>query len=108
MTVADAPQGAYLHTSGTSAEGMASGASHFLLYEIMLAKQKAGVAIFNLGGVRDMESGLAQYKRHFGADSVALEAAEFSTGGLLQKLILRSVATARAFRRRALGVGQTE
>jgi hypothetical protein len=80
MMVAKSARGAYLCTSGTSPRGMAVGASHFLIHEIALTSRREGAIIFNLGGVTDLNSGLAQYKRHFGAEGVSLEAAEFYVG----------------------------
>ena len=42
MSVAVAPRGRYLHTSGTNPEGMKTGASHYLLYEIMRVSMAEG------------------------------------------------------------------
>ena len=47
--VLNAEQGAYYQSAGTSAEGMACGASHFLIAEIARTLQQAGVRSFNLG-----------------------------------------------------------
>jgi hypothetical protein len=90
MTVACAPRAFYLHTSGTNATGMAACASHFLLYEIMKAGQTEQLSKFNLGGVANRNSSLAQYKERFGADVVRLEAAEFYTGNALHKAVSAS------------------
>ena len=68
ISMAIAPTGRYLHTSGTSAEGMKIGASHYLLYEIMRVSLAEGATLLNLGGVSDPHSGLAEYKRQFGCD----------------------------------------
>jgi len=87
MLVARSKQGAYLYTSGTSPEGMAVGASHFLIHEIALTSRREGAIVFNLGGVADLNSGLAQYKRHFGAEVVSLEAAEFYVGSPWRRAI---------------------
>ncbi|MBZ5580678.1 MAG: GNAT family N-acetyltransferase [Acidobacteriia bacterium] len=87
MTVAESSGGGYLHTAGTSPEGMRIGASHFLLYEILKACRQNGGRIFNLGGVSDLSSGLALYKRHFGAHPVTLEAAEFDVGAAWRRVV---------------------
>jgi len=95
ITIASARAGVYLHTSGTSPKGMGLGASHFLLYEILKDCQQRGISVFNFGGVRDFNSGLADYKRHFGADAIALEAAEFYVGGALRKHVSNWIDRAR-------------
>ncbi len=105
MTVAEASAGGYLHTAGTSPAGMRIGASHFLLYEILKACRQGGGRIFNLGGVSDLSSGLALYKRHFGAFPVTLEAAEFDVGSAWRRLARTSAGKLRdwASRRTADG-----
>lgn len=95
MTVAIARNAGYLHTAGTSPTGMASGASHFLLYEILKSTQARGAAFFNMGGVGDPESGLAKYKRYFGAEAVALESASFDLSTPLNKLLNQSARAAQ-------------
>jgi Acetyltransferase (GNAT) domain len=80
MMVARSALGAYLYTSGTSPSGMLIGASHFLIHAIAVTSRREGARIFNLGGATNLNSGLAQYKRHFGAEGIALEAAEFYVG----------------------------
>ena len=90
MSLAIAPRGRYLHTSGTSPEGMKSGASHYLLYEIMRVSIAEGATLLNLGGVSDPDSGLAQYKRHFGSDCWESEAAQFYVGSGLRRVAWNS------------------
>ena len=80
-----AERGAYYHSAGTSPEGMALGASHFLIYETAKLLQSNSIEIFNLGGVDRLDSGLARFKGGFGAKIVALEAAEFFLGGKFRK-----------------------
>jgi hypothetical protein len=80
IMVARSAQGAYLHSAGTSPRGMEIGASHFLIHGIAVTSRSEGALVFNLGGVSDLDSGLAQYKRSFGTEDVALEAAEFYVG----------------------------
>jgi hypothetical protein len=86
ISMAIAPRGRYLHTSGTSPEGMKIGASHYLLYEIMRVSLLEGAILLNLGGVSDPHSGLAEYKRHFGCDCWESESAEFYVGGSLRRV----------------------
>ncbi len=85
MLVAQAVRGAYLQSSGTSPAGMDTGASHFLLYEILSRLQLDGVDVFNLGGVDNIDSGLALFKSHFGATPILLESAEFYLGGYIRR-----------------------
>ena len=80
VLVLNAEQGAYYESAGTSAEGMACGASHFLVAEIARTLQQAGIRSFNLGGTRDSGSGLARFKSRFGARVVKLESAQFYVG----------------------------
>ena len=99
MTVAIAPRGRYLHTSGTGPEGLKLGGSQYLLYEIMRLSLIEGATVFNLGGVSDPQSGLAMYKRHFGSDCWQSESAAFYLGSGL-RLIAWRAAQASQIRRR--------
>jgi hypothetical protein len=100
MTVACSKLGGYLHTAGTAPVGMENGASHFLLYEILKATQARGATVFNMGGVGDQDSGLAKYKKHFGAYCVPLEAADFYVGNALNRLLSTSAGSAKNILRR--------
>jgi lipid II:glycine glycyltransferase (peptidoglycan interpeptide bridge formation enzyme) len=73
----------YCHTAGTSPEGMQCGASHLLNYEIARTLQQRAMTVYNLGGVQDLDSGLAKFKLRFGARIVELEAADFLVGSRL-------------------------
>lgn len=86
MTIAIAQSSAYLHTSGSSAAGMATGASHFLVFEIAKLLRGEGVDEFNLGGVVDRSSGLARYKSSFGCRAVESEAVVSRVGGRAARL----------------------
>jgi hypothetical protein len=94
----------YYHSAGTSAEGMACGASHVLVHDIAMALQAASKQQFNLGGVSEPGSGLDQFKRGFGSRRVELDAVHCSTAGRLTRWIgvgvsaLRQVATAGSTR----------
>jgi lipid II:glycine glycyltransferase (peptidoglycan interpeptide bridge formation enzyme) len=80
-----AERGAYYQTSGTSSEGMACGASHFLVSGIAQQLQAAGKDILNLGGVDEAGSGLEEFKLGFGADKRDMEAGEFFVGHPLRR-----------------------
>jgi hypothetical protein len=73
----------YCHTAGTSPEGMNCGASHLLNYETAKTLQERAMTAYNLGGVQDLDSGLAKFKLRFGARIVELEAADFLVGSRL-------------------------
>ena len=77
-------QGAYLHSGGTSPEGMELGASHWLHHELMKRLATEGKAIYNLGGTEDDSSGLALFKIRFGAQQRRLEAVEAFPGNSLR------------------------
>jgi hypothetical protein len=96
MTVAWARDAGYLHTAGTNAAGRMLGASHFLVYEVLKATQARGGRLFNMGGVSDVNSGLAEYKKYFGAEGVALEAVELDFADVLRKFVNASVGGVRA------------
>jgi hypothetical protein len=70
--------GAYYQSAGTSPEGMAAGASHFLVAGIVSCLRDEGLQVFNLGGAAEEASGLRRFKEGFGAVEVQLEAAQFS------------------------------
>ncbi len=75
-----AQKGGYYHSAGTSSEGMACGASHFLVHEIGNTLQAEGKQVFNLGGVDQDNPGLERFKAGFGASPVRLESAELFLG----------------------------
>lgn len=87
MLVLFADKGAYYHSAGTSAEGMACGASHFLLYEIAAFLQQRTAQCFNLGGAEPENPGLERFKLGFGAQGIPLEAVECFLGSTLRKKI---------------------
>lgn len=94
LLVLMAPKGAYYQSAGTSPEGMACGASHFLVYETALRLQAMGLEVFNLGGAH--EAGLQRFKSGFATREVALEAAEFV---MESKVASRARGAARFLRR---------
>ena len=86
-----AAKGAYQYSAGTDPEGMRLGASHFLVFHATQAVRAEGIEQYNLGGTRDLESGLAFYKARFGARVVPLESAEVYLGGWLRKNLSAAV-----------------
>ena len=79
VLVLRAPEGGYDHSSGTSPEGMAMGASHFLIHSIASQLSADGAKVFNLGGA-DEDTGLAHFKEGFGAARVSLPSASCDIG----------------------------
>ena len=80
-----AERGAYYQTSGTSPEGMNSGASHFLVSNIAQHLQARGKELLNLGGVDETGSGLEEFKLGFGAERRDMEAVELFVGHPLKR-----------------------
>ena len=101
-----AEKGGYYQSAGTSREGMASGASHFVVYEIVNTLRAQGIQLFNLGGSDRHNPGLERFKSGFGATSVELEAAEFFLGSAVRKMLgsaarwLRDVAQLKTLQRK--------
>lgn len=93
MLVLRAPRGGYDHSSGTSAEGMAVGASHYLIHSVARILQGEGCTQFNLGGTRDSEEGLRAFKVAFGTHAVRSEMVRASLCSAVRRL---SVDAARA------------
>jgi len=83
--VVKAARGAYMYSAGTDPEGMRLGASHFVVFQTAQALRAEGIEQYNLGGTRELESGLSFYKQRFGTRVLALESAELYLGGWLRK-----------------------
>jgi hypothetical protein len=79
LLVLRARAGAYYQSAGTTPDGMAVGASHFLVSSIIASLRDEGLQVFNLGGAAEDASGLRRFKQGFGAVEAPLEAAQFST-----------------------------
>jgi hypothetical protein len=90
-----APRGGYYQSAGTSADGMASGASHFLIHGIANLLRQDGRELLNLGGA-DEGSGLAQFKSGFGASPVPLTAAWCDVGAPWRRWAGALIARVRA------------
>ena len=80
----------YYQSAGTSAEGMATGASHFLIHAIGQALQSEGATTFNLGGA-DEGSSLARFKEGFGARCVGLPSAQCEVGPHWRRVATRAI-----------------
>jgi hypothetical protein len=78
----------YYHSAGTSPEGMAHGASHFLISRVAHHLGNDGASTFNLGGA-DPNSTLARFKEGFGTRKVPLESAQGFVGPQWLRLALR-------------------
>ncbi len=92
-------KGAYSESSGSSPEGMAIGASHFLLFETALTMQTEGVEIFYLGGARAHEGGLRSFKESFGATPIETQSMVAYVGGPVRQKLSSAV---QWFRSRAI------
>jgi hypothetical protein len=94
ILVLKADRGAYYQSAGTSPEGMACGASHWLVHEVANILRARGNQLFNLGGAGE-DPGLKRFKAGFGATMVSLEEAEFLLG---RRVLLRLAIGARLLR----------
>ena len=85
-----AEKGAYYHSAGNSPEGMALGASHFLIEEIANILKDQSFQVFNLGGSDHSNPGLSRFKAGFGARVVDLEEVDFF---LCSRIRLKAIKT---------------
>jgi len=97
-TVLRSKSSAYYHTAGNHPDGLAVGASHFLLYEIAAELSRESATEFNLGGTHPSNEGLVRFKTRFGARPVDLEAASFYLGGKIRQHLISASRTLRARR----------
>ena len=88
--VVKAKRGAYYFWAGTSATGMAVGASHLLIHEIANQLQTQAVDILNLGGTDLQNKGLIEFKRGFGAREILLEDVDLYLGSRTRRLLGRA------------------
>jgi ribosomal protein S18 acetylase RimI-like enzyme len=84
----------YYQSAGTSPDGMAVGASHFVIHAIAQALKTEGAQTFNLGGA-DEGSSLARFKEGFGARRVALPSAQCNVGPRWRRMATRGVELVR-------------
>ncbi len=87
-------KGAYNHSQGANQKGLATGAPHFLIHELVEAlKRDHAIEVFNIGGTDQLNSGLEQFKSGFGATTsrLELEAAQFSLPGGLPGMLRSSI-----------------
>jgi len=81
-------KGAYNQTAGTSPEGMACGASPFLIFSTALALKERGIQCFSLGGADEASKGLQRFKAAFGSVEVKLPAAVAFLGSRARRRLL--------------------
>ena len=94
ILVLGAPAGAYYHSAGSSPEGMATGASHFLIDQVAQTLRAEGKLRFNLGGA-DLGSSLATFKQGFGTMPVALTAGACDVGTGWRRVLVQAVELVR-------------
>jgi len=87
ILVLRAEKGAYYHSAGTRPEGMAVGASHFLIRSVAEMLRAESMEVFNLGAAGASNPGLERFKTGFGPKAVNLEAATFDFANPLQKIV---------------------
>ena len=97
ILVLRAPRGAYYHSAGTSREGMALGASHFLIHSVAEILRAEGFEQFNLGGAEASNPGLERFKMGFATRPVHLEAAAYCFSSRFQKNVVALVNLMRQF-----------
>jgi hypothetical protein len=93
--------GAYYQSAGTSPQGMALGASHFLINHAACQLREEGVKTFNLGGAAP-GSTLARFKTGFGATAVSLTAVSLYVGPVWRRKLTTLLRLARGNRRELL------
>jgi hypothetical protein len=94
VLVLRSPSGAYYQSAGTAPEGMASGASHFLINSIACQLRQEGLTTFNLGGA-PVESSLARFKSGFGPTVVPLTSVSLYVGQVWRRKLTTLLLMAR-------------
>jgi hypothetical protein len=87
-------KGAYNHSQGANEKGLATGAPHFLIRELVeVLKRDHAIEVFNIGGTDQLNSGLEQFKSGFGVTTsrLELEAAQFTLQSGLRAMLRSSV-----------------
>lgn len=87
MFVLLAEKGGYYHSAGGSPDGMATGASPFLVAEVLTWLKAEGKTSFNLGGATAAEEGLHRFKRGFGGVEIPLEAVALDLSPRLVRML---------------------
>ena len=101
ILVLRAQRGAYYHSAGTSREGMAVGASHFLIHQVTELLRAEGMERFNLGGADASNPGLERFKSGFGVQEIQLQSAEFDLASPLRR---KATAGLKALRDNPIGL----
>ena len=99
VLVLHAFSGSYYQSAGTTPEGMACGASHFLVHSISNHLRDQGATTFGLGGA-EPGSTLARFKSDFGAVQVPLQALTCHVGPEWKRRTSQAVAVTRSLRNR--------
>ena len=73
MLVLRSPRAGYDHSSGVAPDGRQCGAQHFLIHETAKRLAAEGATALNLGGVRETEQSLREFKERFGTRAVDTE-----------------------------------
>ncbi len=90
LFIAKSRTGAYAQSSGTSDNGRAVGASHFLFHEVACRLKDESLRVFNIGGVEEKGSGLSEFKIGFGSEQIDLASAEYYLGGALRMIATKA------------------
>jgi hypothetical protein len=101
ILILKAQRGAYYHSAGTTREGMAMGASHYLIRQVAEILRAEGIEKFNLGGADVSNPGLERFKRGFGAQEIHLESADFCLASPLRR---KATAALRALKDDPIGL----
>ncbi len=91
ILILNAERGAYYHSAGTSPEGMAMGASQFLICRVAEILQKEGKNKFNLGGADLDQIGLTRFKLGFRPKRFEIEAAQFFLSSTFKRKCLNAL-----------------
>ena len=101
ILILKAQRGGYYHSAGTTPEGMAIGASHYLIRQVAETLRAEGIEKLNLGGADASNPGLERFKRGFGAQEIHLESADFYLASPLRR---KATAALRAWRDDPIGL----
>ncbi|MEO8448695.1 MAG: GNAT family N-acetyltransferase [Gemmatimonadota bacterium] len=92
MLVLRSPGAGYDHSSGVAPEGRQCGAQHFLIHETAKLLAAEGAVALNLGGVRETEQSLREFKERFGTRPVDTESIRCDIRTTFNRLMARTAA----------------
>jgi len=93
----------YYESAGSSADGMNTGASHFLIHQITKILREEGRETFNLGGAAEGSS-LARFKLGFGPETLVLPAATCYVGPIWKRKLRSAIQLVRSDREQLVRV----